>query len=336
MMVSVIVPVYKSEKTIERCVRSLLAQTYTDIEILLVVDGSPDASGILSQQLAKTDERIRVLNQQNLGVSASRNYGLSEAKGEYIRFVDSDDYVQPDSVKVLVDAMEKTKADMVIAGYNHQYFGRNILKLPKEGGACNFSEEEDRVYELYLTGFMNMPWNKLYKRELIQEVFPGELNLGEDLLFNLAYLRQVQTFTVVPQSVYEYIQDDRGTTLSTRRRENKLSLTMSLYGEICKAFRRLYPGHKESCVLREKLVIEFLDDVEGLAFEKSMGRQEKKNVIRLYEKQLDKILPQSDEEIRLALLDYKIIFYFMKKKQTNMVYLMVYLRGIIVRLLRKR
>ena len=92
-MISVVVPVYKSEKTLEKCVNSLCAQTDRDLEILLVVDGPPDGSGILADELAKKDERIRVINQVNQGVSRARNRGIKEAKGEYIRFVDSDDYV---------------------------------------------------------------------------------------------------------------------------------------------------------------------------------------------------------------------------------------------------
>lgn len=337
-MVSVIVPVYKSEKTLERCVESLLAQTCQDMEILLIVESPPDPSGILCDRLAALDSRIRVLHQANQGVSASRNYGISKARGEYIRFVDSDDYVLPDSLGILMDAMQRTDADLVIAGYHHHYFGRKIQKLPKAGGRMKYeiAKEEDYLYQLYQTGFLNMPWNKLYKRELIRELFQRELNLGEDLLFNLAYLAGAKTFTVVPLPVCEYIQDDRGTTLSTRRRENKLTLTVRLYAEVQKAFGRIYPGHKTSGVLTDKLVSEFLDDVEGLAFEKGMRAADKKQIIRTYEKQLVHMLRGVKEEIHLELLDYKIIYFFMKRKQTDMVYLMVCLRGIVVRLLNKR
>ncbi|MBO6016233.1 MAG: glycosyltransferase family 2 protein [Lachnospiraceae bacterium] len=344
-MVSVVVPVYKSEETLERCVNSLLAQTYTDMEILLVVEGAPDASGILADRLAALDDRIRVLNRKNEGVSASRNHGIAGAKGKYIRFVDSDDYVQPDSVEMLVRAIEETDCDLVIAGYNHRYFGREIPRLPETvspilQGADPWEKhdrsEEEYLYKLYHAGFLNMPWNKLFKRELIREEFPRELNLGEDLLFNLAYLKQVKTFSVVSAPVYEYIQDDRGTTLSTKRRENKLTLTMQLYGRVCEAFRALFPGHKENCALRDKLVKEFLDDVEELAFENAMGRDAKKSLIRTYEDQLSEVLRDAEEKIHLHLLDYKIIYFFMKRKQTNLVYLMVYCRGVIVRLLRKR
>lgn len=351
-MVSVIVPVYKSEKTLTRCVESLLAQTYEDIEILLVVEAPPDGSGVLAEELAKTDSRIRILNQKNEGVSNARNFGLQHARGEYIRFVDSDDYVMPDSVEILVRVMEETEADLVIAGFHHQYFGRRILKVPaleKDSITCSISNEEypvfradkasaeDDMYKLYQTGFLNMPWNKLFKRSLIQEHFRRELNLGEDLLFNLAYMEQVEHFAVVQASVCEYIQDDRGTTLSTKRRENKLKLTLEFYEEVKKAFFKLYPSQEGSKILRDKLVSEFLDDVEGLAFEKSMTKAEKKQLIQRYQEELQHIQDEAGaEKISLQLLDYKIIYFFMKRKQTGMTYLMVNLRGVVAKLLGKR
>ena len=343
---------YISEKTLTRCVESLTAQTYEDIEILLVVEAPPDGSGILAEELAKTDNRIRILNQKNEGVSNARNFGLQNAKGEYIRFVDSDDYVLPNSVEILVEVLEKTKSDMVIAGFHHLYFGRRILKNPelKECSmVCEVTDEnvqvfcgsreaeEDYMYGLYQTGFLNMPWNKLFKKSLIQEHFRRELNLGEDLLFNLAYMEQVENFAVVQASVCEYIQDDRGTTLSTKRRENKLKLTLEFYEEVKKAFSKLYDSKRGSKILRDKLVSEFLDDVEGLAFEKNMSRKEKKQLISRYQEELQKIQVEAGEEvISLQLLDYKIIYYFMIRKQTGMTYLMVWLRGLVVKLLGKR
>lgn len=346
-MVSIIVPVYKSEKTLERCVESLLAQDYEEFEILLVVDGPPDASGILADELAKRDKRIRVLNQVNQGVSVARNFGLSHAKGEYIRFVDSDDFVMPDSLRILVKAMEETNADLVIAGYHHLYFGRRIEKLPKladnwqpdeEAGkaAYAFREHEEYIYELYEKGFLNMPWNKLYKKELIKQQFRKELNLGEDLLFNLAYMQECENITVTKASVCEYIQDDRGTTLSTKRRANKLELTVKFYEEVKKAFALLFPGKEENPILKDKLLTEFLDDLEGLAFEKKMSAKEKKEIIRLYEKQEKMIWTKEGAKPHLTLLDYKIIYFFFHKNMTNMTYLMIWLRGMVVKMLRKR
>lgn len=335
-MVSVIVPVYKSEKTLERCVSSLLNQTDGDLEILLVVDGPPDGSGILADSLAEGDSRIRVINQVNQGVSKARNRGIAEAKGEYIRFVDSDDYVDEDSNEKLLTVLERENADMVIAGYHHLYFGRDIPKLPKEGiysMAKLTASQKEEWRQLYLRGFLNMPWNKLYKRELIKECFPTDLNLGEDLLFNQAYIRNAGKIAVLSYPVCNYIQDERGTTLSTKKRMDKIPIAFRLYEETTEFLKKL--RIEDGNMPATKAVMEFLDDLEGLAFDSSMGRQEKKAVIRQYEKALAQLKEQGQRPL-LKQADYKIIFFFYKRGCTGMVYFLVQVRGLIVRILKKR
>ena len=130
-MVSIIVPVYKSEETLTRCVESLLAQTYEDIEILLVVEAPPDGSGILAEELAKRDTRIRILNQKNEGVSNARNFGLQNAKGEYIRFVDSDDWVEQTWLEDLYNSIVNQNVDMVVCGLNEHRNNKTRKKIKK-------------------------------------------------------------------------------------------------------------------------------------------------------------------------------------------------------------
>lgn len=335
-MISVIVPVYKSEKTLEKCVNSLLNQTDGDFEILLIVDGPPDNSGILAERLAEKDSRIRVINQKNQGVSNARNRGIAEAKGEYIRFVDSDDYVDEDSNEKMLAMLHEQDADMVIAGYHHLYFGRDILKLPKEGIYAMAKLSESRKEEwrqLYLQGFLNMPWNKLYKRELIKERFPMDLNLGEDLLFNQAYIQNARRIAVLSYPVCNYIQDERGTTLSTKKRMDKIPIAFRLYQETTEFFKRLQI--EDGNMPATKVVMEFLDDLEGLAFDPAMSRKEKAEVIRQYEKALVQ-LKESGRRPVLKQADYKIIFFFYKRGCTGMVYFLVQARGLIVRILKKR
>lgn len=337
-MVSIVVPVYKSEDTLERCVGSLCAQTYKDIEIILVVDGPPDASGVLAAELSEKYDKVRVIFQENQGVSVSRNRGVKEAKGEYIRFVDSDDYVEADSVKCMVEAMEQNETDLVIAGYHHLYFGRCVTKLPPVTGTFDTKSAMDEVLTLYQTGYLNMPWNKLYRRADIQEGFPTDLNLGEDLCFNLHYLQNTKHFTVIQETVCEYIQDDRGTTLSTRRRVDKIPIAFRLYETVLGILQKMYPGLKaERSILDSKLVVEFLDDLEGLYFDKESSVSDKKEVIRSYERALSSLYRKNpDTLITLQLLDYKIIYFFLKRGMTDMTWIMIFLRGIIVKLLGRR
>ncbi len=335
-MISVIVPVYKSEKTLERCVNSLLAQSDRNLEILLVVDGPPDGSGLLAEKLAERDTRIRVINQENMGVSRARNRGIKEARGEYIRFVDSDDYVSKDSNEVMLHFLQEKQCDMVIAGYHHLYFGRDILKNPERAVyALNQVEawDKEKFLKLYLNGYLNMPWNKLYKREIVGEGFPVDLNLGEDLCFNEDCILKAEKIGVLDYPVCNYIQDDRGTTLSTRKRMDKIPIAFRLFKKSTEFFEKLQLP--DGNMPATKVVMEFLDDLESLAFDREMNAGEKREVIHQYENALEQLGDKGNTP-RLSLLDYRIIFWFYKRKRTKAVYLLIHLRGWIVTLLKKR
>ena len=183
-MISVIVPVYKSEKTLRPCVQTLREQTVTELEILLVDDGSPDGCPRICDELAAEDGRIRVIHKENGGVSSARNAGIEAAEGEYLFFCDSDDWVEPDLLEKLLKAIEGT--DIAICGFHHHYLGRDVVKRPSAENASG----EENFLTLYSQGYLNMPWNKLFKRALAGR-FDESLSLGEDLLFNLAYLRHI-------------------------------------------------------------------------------------------------------------------------------------------------
>lgn len=337
-MVSIVVPVYKSEKTLERCVKSLCNQSYTDIEVILVVDGPPDDSYRLAVKLSEEFAPVKVILQENQGVSAARNRGIKEARGQYIRFLDSDDYVKGNAIECMVRAMEENDTDFVIAGYHHLYFGRVVPKVSSVNGTYETQKAMDEVLELYKTGYLNMPWNKLYKREFIKDGFPTDLNLGEDLCFNLEYLKNTKNFTVISDCVCEYIQDDRGTTLSTKRRMDKIPIAFRLYENVTKIMKGMYSDlTKKQSVLDSKLVVEFLDDMEGLAFDQEMSVKEKKDVIKTYEEALSQLFQKSNNrKIDLNLMDYKIIFFFYKRRMTNMTWCLIWLRGIVVKLLKRR
>lgn len=336
-MVSVIVPVYKSEKTLERCVTSLTGQDYEDIEILLIVDGPPDGSGILAQELSRKDKRIRVINQENQGVSRARNRGIQEAKGEYIRFVDSDDYVGVHSISPMVEQMEKDGSDLVIAGYNHLYFGNVVEKLPHFQGCLEVSSCQEEMEKLYVDGFLNMPWNKLFRKERISEGFPTDRTLGEDLLFNLEYILSATRISVIREKVCEYIQDDRGTTLSTKKRDDKIETALYLYEKSRDFFIKLNQEKRTSFpFLERKVITTFLDEVETIGFA-AAGSGEKKQVIKSYAQATKDFLRQTEEKTIVPdKLDYKIIYFFLKRNMPGMTLLMVRLRTAVVAFVRRR
>ena len=131
-LISVVVPLYRVEAEMPLCVDSVLAQTYDRLDVILVDDGSPDGSGALCDELAGKYAGIRVLHKENGGVSSARNAGIKAARGEYLLFADSDDYVEPDMVEKLLTGIGED--DMAICGFHHHYQGRDIIRIPEVPG----------------------------------------------------------------------------------------------------------------------------------------------------------------------------------------------------------
>lgn len=197
-LISIIIPVYKVEKFLATCLDSLCAQTYTNLEIILVDDGSPDNCGKICDEYAQKDARIRVIHQANQGISAARNAGLEIAEGEYVAFVDSDDYIDPDMYEYLYGLISKDNADMAM---------------------CNICEDEgshstkllDSPYKLipiqqyFECADWMFPWNKLYKRMLIGELrFDLSVSFGEDELFNFELAKKNALVALGNQAKYHY------------------------------------------------------------------------------------------------------------------------------------
>lgn len=204
MKVSVIVPIHNAEKTLSRCVESILAQSYKNLEIILVNDGSADGSLEICQSFLNMDNRVVVIDKNKGGVSSARNSGLRAVSGDFIQFVDADDILKPNMMEKLVEAMLKTNADVVICGYN-RISGKCInTKQPKSALYSEASAFKDTFVELYKGAFFNAPWNKLYRRDKIKTLFDENISMGEDLLFNLAYFSNCDKISVISDNFYNY------------------------------------------------------------------------------------------------------------------------------------
>lgn len=177
-MISIIVPVYKVEPYLRQCVDSILGQTYRDIEVLLIDDGSPDRCGEICDEYERQDARVRVFHTENRGLSAARNLGLREARGEYIGFVDSDDWIEPDMYEVLLKRLQETGADIGVCGlwYEHEKTKRE-LKLQED-----IYDSNDALSLLIEEKISNHAWNKLYKAELFQNISFPEGVFFEDIV----------------------------------------------------------------------------------------------------------------------------------------------------------
>lgn len=199
-LISVIIPAYNAQKTIYRCLESILNQTYRNIEAIVVNDGSSDDTENICRQFE--DERVRIVNQKNQGVSQARNTGIALAQGKYICFVDSDDYLMECHIETMYKAMEETKAELVITNFyriDHQGQKQNT-RVPSEE-SC---EIKQCAYDIYTKELLNQPWNKLFIKDRITELFRKNLSLGEDLIFNIDYLKNIRRMTVLDAYTYVY------------------------------------------------------------------------------------------------------------------------------------
>lgn len=326
-MISIVVPVYKSEKTLGGCIESLLAQSYREIEILCVVDGSPDQCGDICDAYATKDARVRAIKRENGGVSSARNRGVEEAAGEYLMFVDSDDTVEPDYCEKMLEAMESTGAQLVVCGFHHWYVGRDVVKKPDERYIYETAQYAEDFLKLYRDGYLNMPWNKLFRRELAGR-FDTSLSLGEDLLFNMDYLEKCSRITVIPEALYHYIQEEKGNTLSSVKRDNKLELASRVCSRVQKYYSGLTGTKELHPVIAGKFVMEFFDDCERLPFDKKTPKKEKLQMIRKISENKEFVCANAAAEVTLP--DYKLLQWCFKKKVLCLIYPVCTLRKMIV------
>ena len=208
-MVSIIVPVYNAEQYLRRCVDSILNQEYTDFEVFLVNDGSTDSSGDICEEYGNKDTRVIVIQKENTGVSDSRNLALDRARGKYLQFLDSDDWITPDATRLFVRAAEEYGCDMVISDF-YRVVGERLS--PKgdieEEGVLTQEEFAAHMMENPADFYYGVLWNKLYRRDLVEEHslrMDTNINWCEDFLFNLEYIRYAKVFYALHTPIYYYV-----------------------------------------------------------------------------------------------------------------------------------
>ncbi len=206
--VSIIVPVYNGEAHLLRCAESILAQDYPELELILVDDGSRDASFELMRELAARDTRVKAIHKENGGVSSARNRGLDEASGRYIQFSDVDDWLPIDATKLLVREIEAADAELVIGDF-YRVVGNNVSCKGSidEGGVLNRQEYADEMLRSPADLYYGALWNKLYRRDLIERYsvrMDETISYSEDMIFNLEYLLHADKIAVLKAPVYYY------------------------------------------------------------------------------------------------------------------------------------
>ena len=242
-MISIIIPIYKVEKYLPRCIESLLAQTYKNLEIILIDDGSPDGCPQICDNYAQRDSRIIVIHQKNTGVSAARNAGLKIAKGEYIGFCDADDFVRPTMYEKLKKFIEYNEADLAICGYDYvDEDGAKSREYVNIGDGCIDQEE------CYLR-FFDMPptirlgvCNKLYRHQMIQSLsFPFGIKGAEDALFLGTYIGRIKKAVKIDEPLYMNCER-RGSATRGGLQSDVVVPALDIYQTIRRAAVELYPG----------------------------------------------------------------------------------------------
>ncbi len=204
--ISIIVPIYKVEKYLRRCLDSIINQTFTDWECILIDDGSPDNSGKICDEYAEQDERFMVIHQKNQGVSVARNMGLDTAKGEWITFVDSDDWVDEKYLALLYENAKQKNADVVITG-SVLTDGENILcEYVPINGWLNIPKD--------FTMNLQSPWGKLFRMDICKKnnfKFPLNITVQEDLYFNFLFLISTKKIYGIANTPYNYFRHKEST-----------------------------------------------------------------------------------------------------------------------------
>lgn len=226
--ISIIVPVYNAEKYLHRCIDSILKQTFADFELLLVNDGSKDASGRICDEYAAKDERVKVFHKQNGGVSSARNLGLDNVSTEWIAFVDSDDWIEDDYLQKL--HKPDVEADLLLCGYQPW--------MPfVEEKTYNGREEITDLLSNHIFYFSNV-YAKLFRANMIREQnirFDEKMNYAEDTVFVFSYLLYISCVVTLSPSGYHYVDADGSLTKKTRKVEDGVYI----FSKLCSMMSRL-------------------------------------------------------------------------------------------------
>lgn len=318
-LVSIIVPIYKVEPYLKRCVESLRKQSYENIEIILVDDGSPDGCPVICDEYAKQDSRIRVIHQENGGLSAARNAGIEAARGEYLSFVDSDDYVAEDFIESLYELLQESGA--VIAQCRFAYVHGEELSSEKNRNWTIYRGESlmEQLYakEEWATYFV-VAWNKLYRREVFQEIrYPvGRIHEDEATTYQLFHIGKRLAF--LDRALYGYFVENTGsiTAKFSRKRFDYLTAQEERIAFFQKSgyerlLSRAYKKLCDACITFYFRCDEQVEDAQHL-------QKELQKRLRLYEKRGKREIAKLPIRTRLGYLIFFIdpsLYQYLLQKQ---------------------
>ncbi|MDE7417306.1 MAG: glycosyltransferase [Lachnospiraceae bacterium] len=277
-LLSIIVPVYNMEQYLDRCMESILQQTYRKLEIILVDDGSTDTSPSMCEEYAKKDSRVKVIHKKNGGLSDARNAGLAVAAGDYIGYVDSDDWIEPDMYEQMYQACTEHDAQIAVCRYFYEY--KDQTMSGGDGSVVPLSRDE--LLKAYISGhdkyvIYNSVWSKLFYRDLVKGmIFPKGRN-SEDIMYTTRAFCRVNQAVYLDQCFYHYVLDREG------------SIMNAVQGE--RMFRDEIPFWREHISCIRQMVSQQMADLAGYHFQRRLlfyyidawNAKNKKAALRLVE-----------------------------------------------------
>ena len=315
--VSIIVPIYNSEKYMNKCIESILNQTLTEIEIILVNDGSTDNSGKIIDNYAKKDNRIKVIHQQNSGPSVARNKGISTAKGKYIGFVDSDDYIESTMYEELYNNANSKNIEVAMCSYNEKHLynkAKYVIKANLDSGSIY--EKEDIKNNIISTfskndnyGFYSL-WNKIYLKEwLLKSNLELDVNRdhGEDWWFNINVFSKLNSFVYIDKELYNYVHSNNN-SLMVKYRENQFDLFLDGRLKMKEIMPKEYMDYDE---FNKRFIYEFSSYI--IRTFKEVKNKEKRKIL------INKVLSNEEvinccKETPNIPIHFKIIIFSIKNK----------------------
>ena len=324
MKLSVIVPVYNCDKHLPKCIDSILSQSFKDFELILVNDGSKDNSLRVCELNAEKDSRVKVINKANGGVSAARNEGLSKACGEYIVFIDADDYVGENFFKTAYETITKNSADLYISGHSKDFYKENQISFSEVYTVCEPKKYTRRSLlsnwgMTFAHHYLFAPWAKFYKNSIIKEnniKFDHSLSLGEDLVYNIDYLKCIDSIYFDNKYFYHYCV----------RSEN--SLFTKFHGDYYESHLKMHNAIKALIEVNgcSSNTFRFWDNFyfssllsgihESFKFSKQTDKTEKLNLLKKISS--DKYV-NSYSLFHIIGIKNKIFYILLKKKRYNLI-----------------
>ncbi len=278
-LISVIVPVYNVEKYINKCIDSILAQTYKNLEIILVDDGSPDRCDQICDEYAEKDNRVRVIHKKNEGQAVARNYALEICKGDYIAFVDSDDFIEADMFEVMLNAISQGDYDVAVCGAKFCECKTGRIQSVSYVNR-KLSGDASLLIKRYLTGKVrSVMWDKIYRAELFKTVRFPSLRCREDAYVLPELLGEANGFVEIPDC--KYIQNIReGSTEQKAFDLGKLEATVAVYEHQREYIKANYPQY---CSLTELMMVKMYRNFLSEVVVKNNTREKDDVYIKLFE-----------------------------------------------------